>query len=95
VTLESGSEYSQTRGTVSVTLVGTLQTVTVVFDNDETTFKRGSIQSRFIPLNINIGDVTAIEVDFKKTGNWISSSWYSASWSFTKATVLNGDKQER
>ncbi|CAF2449643.1 unnamed protein product [Rotaria sp. Silwood2] len=94
ITLESGSEYSQTRGKVSVTLIGTLQTVTVVFDNDQTTFKRGSVQTRLIPLTIDIGEVTDIDIDFKKTNNWFSSSWYSSSWTFTKATVLNGDQQQ-
>ena len=32
VTLQSGSEYLQTRGKVSVTLVGSIETVSVVFD---------------------------------------------------------------
>jgi hypothetical protein len=32
ITLESGSEYLQTRGKISVTLIGTLQTVTTIFD---------------------------------------------------------------
>lgn len=32
ITLESGSEYAQTRGKISMTLVGTLETVTIVFD---------------------------------------------------------------
>jgi hypothetical protein len=32
ITLESGSEYAQTRGKVSVKLIGTLQTVIVIFD---------------------------------------------------------------
>lgn len=32
ITLKSGTEYTQTRGKVNVQLVGTLQTVTVVFD---------------------------------------------------------------
>ncbi|CAF3344505.1 unnamed protein product [Rotaria sp. Silwood1] len=94
ITLESGSDYSQTRGKVSVTLIGTLRTVTVVFDNDETTFKRDSVQTRLIPLTIDIGEVTAVDIDFTKTTNWISSAWYSSSWKFTRATVLNGDQQK-
>lgn len=53
------------------------------------------MQTRFIPLTIDIGDVTEVKIDFKKTGNLISSSWYSSSWTFTKATVLNGDQQDR
>ncbi|CAF4917619.1 unnamed protein product, partial [Rotaria socialis] len=48
-TLQSGSDYVQTRGKVTVTLIGTLETVNVVFDDDETTFKRDSVQTRFIP----------------------------------------------
>ena len=32
ITLESGSEYLQTRGTVTITLIGTLRTVMVTFD---------------------------------------------------------------
>ncbi|CAF3787097.1 unnamed protein product [Adineta steineri] len=94
ITLESGSDYTQTRGKVSVTLVGTLEAVTVVFDNDQTTFKRGSVETRFIPLTVNIGDITEINIDFKKTGNLISSTWYSSTWAFTKAVVLNGDQQQ-
>lgn len=93
ITLESGSDYTQTRGKVSLTLVGTRQTVVVVFDDDQTTFKRGSVETRFIPLTVDIGEVTEVKIDFKKTGNLISSSWYSASWTFTKAVVLNGDQQ--
>jgi len=46
-------------------------------------------------LTINIGEVKEINIDFQKTGNWISSSWYSSTWTFTKATVLNGDQQQR
>ncbi|CAF1347936.1 unnamed protein product [Rotaria sordida] len=94
ITLESGAEYPQTRGKVSVTLIGTLQTVTVVFDNDDTTFKRDSVQTRLIPLKINIGEVIEIDINFQKTTNWISSSWYSPIWTFIKATVLNGDQQQ-
>jgi hypothetical protein len=63
--------------------------------SDQTTFKRGSVETRFIPLTIDIGQVTEVKIDFKKTGNLISSSWYSASWTFTKAVVLNGDQQDR
>ncbi|CAF4623564.1 unnamed protein product, partial [Rotaria magnacalcarata] len=32
VTLQSGSDFFQTRGKVTVTLIGTLETVNVVFD---------------------------------------------------------------
>ncbi|CAF1167148.1 unnamed protein product [Adineta ricciae] len=94
LTLQSGSEYAQTRGKVSLTLVGTLQTVTVVFDDDQTTFKRGSTETRFIPLTVDIGEVTEVNIEFKKTQNWISSSWYSSTWLFTKATVFHADQQQ-
>ncbi|CAF3256548.1 unnamed protein product [Rotaria socialis] len=93
VTLQSGSDYVQTRGKVTVTLIGTLETVYVVFDDDETTFKRDSVQTRFIPLTTDIGEVTAVDIQFQKTTNWISSILYSASWKFTKATVMNADQQ--
>jgi pimeloyl-ACP methyl ester carboxylesterase len=93
ITLESGSNYTQTRGLVTVTLVGTVQTITVTFDDDDTTFKRGSVENRFIPLTVDIGDITKVDIEFKKTNNIISSSWYSSTWKFTKATVLNGDNQ--
>ncbi|CAM4741836.1 unnamed protein product [Rotaria magnacalcarata] len=93
ITLQSGSDYSQTRGKVTVTLAGTLRTITVTFDDNATTFKRGSVENRLIPLTEDIGDVTAIDIDFQKTNNIISSSWYSSTWAFTKATVLNGDIQ--
>lgn len=63
--------------------------------SDQTTFKRGSTEDRFIPLTTNIGEITKIDLDFKKTGNIISSSWYSSTWSFTRATVLNADTQQR
>ena len=52
------------------------------------------METRFIPLTMDIGEVTEIQVDFEKTKNWISSSWYSSSWTFTKATVFNGDQQQ-
>ena len=32
ITLQSGADYAQTRGTVTLTLIGTLKTVTVTFD---------------------------------------------------------------
>ena len=70
-------------------------TSTVSTDSDQTTFKRGVAQTRVIPLTVNIGQVTDVEIQFKKTSNWISSSWYSASWAFTKVTVLDGDQQQR
>ncbi len=111
ITLESGSEYLQTRGKISVTLVGTLQTVTTIFDkyvngniykkklkilfSDKTIFIHDSIQTRFIPLIINIGEVIEVNIEFKKTENWIISSWYSSLWKFNKITVLNGDQQQR
>ncbi|CAF1526212.1 unnamed protein product, partial [Rotaria sordida] len=95
ITLQSGSDYPQTRGTVTLTLNGKINTVTVTFDDDQATFKRGSVASRFIPLTVDIGEVTSIEVSFKKTTNLISSSWYSSSWTFTKAIILNGDNQNR
>ena len=110
ITLKSGFEYGQTRGKISIILVGTRQRISVVFDeyvylieqlnknflfSDETVFKSGSIETRFIPLTINIGEITEVQIDFKKTGNWITSSWYSSSWTFTKVTVLNGDQQQR
>ncbi|CAF3144763.1 unnamed protein product [Rotaria sp. Silwood2] len=95
ITLQSGSGYTQTRGTVTITLIGSLNTVTVTFDDDQTTFKRGSVENRFIPLTIDIGEVLNVDLNFKKTGNLISSSWYSSSWTFTKAIVLNGDNQNR
>lgn len=95
VSLQSGSDYLQTRGTVTLSLMGTLQTVTVTFDNDQTTFKRGSLESRFIPLTVDIGEITKFDLDFKKTNNIISSSLYSNSWSFTSAVILNGDNQNR
>ena len=95
-----------------MTLVGSENTVTVIFDkyvsldsiltanvvllgSDETTFKRGASQTRVVQLTMNVGQVSDVEVQFKKTGNWISSSWYSATWNFTKATVLDGDQQQR
>ncbi|CAF3450558.1 unnamed protein product [Rotaria sp. Silwood1] len=93
ITLQSGSDYSQTRGKVTITLIGSVNTVTVTFDDDQTTFKRGSVENRFIPLTVDIGEVRNIDLDFKKTNNIISSSWYSNSWTFTKATILNGDTQ--
>lgn len=64
-------------------------------DSDQTTFKRGVARTRVIPLTVSIGQVTDVEIQFKKTANWISSAWYSASWTFTKATVLDGDQQQR
>lgn len=94
ITLQSGADYAQTRGTVTLTLIGTVQTISVTFDNDQTTFKRGSSEDRFIPLTTDIGEITKIDLDFKKTGNIISSSWYSNAWSFTRATVLNADTQQ-
>jgi hypothetical protein len=93
ITLTSGSANARTRGVVSVKLVGTLQTVIVTFDDGDTTFTRDSVETRFIPLTVNIGEVTNIEVDFKKKASLITTILYSSSWTFTKATVLNGDNQ--
>jgi len=93
ITLQSGSSNAQTRGVVTVTLVGTLQTVSVVVDNGDTTFKRDSVETRFIPLTMDIGEVKNIEIDFKKKANLATTLLYSSSWSFTKATILNGDNQ--
>lgn len=61
----------------------------------DTTFKRDSIETRFIPLTVNIGEVKQVEVDFKKKANLITTILYSSTWAFTKATVLNGDNQNR
>ncbi|CAF0854104.1 unnamed protein product [Adineta steineri] len=93
VTLQSGSAYTQTRGVVTLKLIGTLQTVSVVFDNGDTTFKRDSTETRFIPLTVDIGEVKQIEVDFKKKASLVTTLLYSSSWAFTKAIVLNGDNQ--
>jgi hypothetical protein len=93
ISLQSGSEYAKTRGIVTVTLIGSLQTVSVIFDNADTTFVRDSIETRFIPLTVDIGEVQQIEVDFKKKANIAVTFLYSASWAFTKATILNADNQ--
>lgn len=69
--------------------------IVIVLFSDQTTFKRDSVEDRFIPLTMDIGEITKIDLDFKKTGNIISSSWYSSSWTFTRAIVLNGDNQQR
>ncbi len=63
--------------------------------SDETIFKRDSIETHFIPLTINIGELTEVKIDFQKTKSWILSSWYSSSWSFPKVTVFDGDEQQR
>ncbi|CAF4350544.1 unnamed protein product, partial [Rotaria sp. Silwood2] len=93
ITLQSGSDYAQTRGVVTVTLVGSLQTVSVTFDDGDTTFTRNSLVTRFIPLTVNIGEVQQVEIDFKKKANLLTTLLYSPSWTFTKATVLDGDNQ--
>ncbi|CAM4982006.1 unnamed protein product [Rotaria socialis] len=95
ITLYSGSDYSQTRGKVSITLHGTLNTVTVVFDNDQTVFKSGSVETRLIPLAMDIGTVTSIGVSFSKTTNLLLQLFNSASWKFTNAVVLDGDNRNR
>ncbi|CAF3462217.1 unnamed protein product [Rotaria sp. Silwood1] len=94
ITLQSGSDYAQTRGVVTVTLVGTLQTVSVTFDDGDTTFTRNSVVTRFIPLTVNIGEVKQVDVDFKKKANLLTTLLYSPSWKFTKATVLDADSQQ-
>ncbi|CAF4714050.1 unnamed protein product, partial [Rotaria socialis] len=95
ITLYSGSDYSQTRGKVSITLHGTLNTVTVVFDNDQTVFRSGSVETRLIPLTMDIGTVTSIDLSFSKTTNLLLQLFNSASWKFTKAVVLYGDNRNR
>jgi hypothetical protein len=93
VTLLSSSESAQTRGVVTLTLVGTRQTVSVNFDNGDTTFTRNSVETRFIPLTVDIGEVQKIEVDFKKKANLLTTAIYSSTWKFVKAMVLDGDNQ--
>jgi hypothetical protein len=66
-----------------------------VLFSDETIFKHDSLETRFIPLTINIGELTEVKIDFQKTKSWILSSWHSSSWTFPKITVLNGDQQQR
>lgn len=112
ITLQSGSEFVQTRGTITLILVGTIQTVSVVFDkyvcigknveeqfsiefSDETVFQRNSIETRFIPLTNDIGEITEVKIDFQKTKSWISSPLFSSLWSFTKVTILQGDRQHQ
>ncbi len=65
--------------------------------SDATVFKRDSIETRFIPLTKDIGEVTDVRIDFEKTNSWIPSSWYpySPSWTFSKVTILDGDHQQR
>jgi len=93
ISLQSGSAYAKTRGEVTVKLVGTLQTISVTFDDGDTTFTRDSVETRVIPLTINIGEVQQVEVDFKKKASLITTLMYSSSWSFTRATVFDGEKQ--
>jgi hypothetical protein len=66
-----------------------------VLFSDETVFKRDTIETRFIPLVTDIGEVKEVKIDFQKTKSWILSSWYSSSWSFPKVTVFDGDEQQR
>ncbi len=66
-----------------------------VLFSDETVFKRDTIETRFIPLVTDIGEVKEVKIDFQKTNSWILSSWYSSSWSFPKVTVFDGDEQQR
>jgi hypothetical protein len=63
--------------------------------SDMTVFKRDSIETRFIPLTINIGEIIEVKIDFQKTKSWITSSWYSSTWTFSQVTVLDGDQQQR
>ncbi len=66
-----------------------------VLFSDMTVFKRDTIETRFIPLVTDIGEVKEVKIDFQKTNSWMTSSWYSSSWSFPKVTVFDGDEQQR
>ncbi|CAF1129831.1 unnamed protein product [Didymodactylos carnosus] len=86
--------YAQTRGQIVIMLSGTLQTASMIFDNDETTFKRGGTVTRFIPLTADIGQLQYVDVSFKRTDNWLSASLYSPIWNFEKLTMLDGNHQQ-
>jgi hypothetical protein len=61
----------------------------------DTTFSRNSVETRFIPLTVNIGEVKQVDVDFKKKANLATTLFYASTWTFTKATVFDGDNQNR
>ena len=65
------------------------------FCSGATTFAGGSVETRFVPLSVDIGEVQSIEIDFKKKANLATTLLYSPTWSFTKATIFNADNQDR
>ncbi|CAF5170678.1 unnamed protein product, partial [Rotaria magnacalcarata] len=58
-------------------------------------FRSGSVETRLIPLPMDIGTVTSIELSFSKTTNLLLQLFNSASWKFTQAVVLDGDSRNR
>lgn len=67
-----------------------------VFDNSQTTFKKDSVETRFISLSKPLEEeVTDIFVSFTKTSNLASSWLYWDKWSFKYIEVFSGDTQKQ
>ena len=53
------------------------------------------METRYIPLKVDLGTIQRVNIEFERTGHWITSPLYSSKWAFTQVTVTDGDRQSR
>ena len=87
----------QTRGKFTIRLKTSKETSsTELFENEQITFQKNSVNTCFISLNEPIDNTYPIEsifITFTKTSNIFSSWLYYSQWSFRYVDVLNGESQ--
>lgn len=91
VSLLSTSSLSQAKGKFTIAFNTKDKTsLTQVLDDNETVFKKGSEQIRFISLAKPLDDpeLTSIFITFNKATNLASSWLYDSKWSFDKGINL-------
>lgn len=58
-------------------------------------FKRNGVETRYIPLTIDLGTIQSINIEFERTSHWITSPLYSSKWTFKQVTIIDADRQAR
>lgn len=94
VTLNSKNTaaQTQTRGQINLSLEGsTDNSSTILFDDGSFTMRPGSVESRLVTSNKNLGrDIVGVSLQFTKTTRLLSSWLYQNEWSFDSLFINDG-----
>jgi len=87
----------QARGKFTVTFkTSKEQSVPLLFDDSNITFKQDSVETRLLSLEKPIDNTVSVDsvfVSYTKTSNFVSCWLYSTEWSFRYIEIFNGETQ--